>query len=561
MLVGVVDLVLMMLRDNPTRWVGILNPLHSLPHDQLGRFLDELEAVTPDGLPDDVRRPLWDELTGLTAKHRQFLEAKWALPDDLLRRFEAIADRLQLSNDPSRHARLFDWHPDVPGTDKWDHAGYDKTLRQAQGAAVTEALASAGMGSLRALAAASKLPRMVGAVAAETGTEDLGNEILQGLEQEGAQAELAVGWVMRMAELHGQTWGADMAASLSTASEKSRALFFFALPVSESTWALVDAASRDVQERYWQSVRTMSASHEDAEALARRLLEWRKPWGAIDLLSAHIHSADDYAKPSPELIQRALRAALDPDLSETMPPGSLDYALGGLLDYLAAAETDPAVMFELEWAYLPLLQYTRQPHAIYERLAQDPELFADMVCYLFRAKGDTQQPQADEAHEARYSRCWTILHDWRILPGTQEDGTVELPVLEDWIQRSRSLLIERDRADIGDECLGQLLSGSPAGTDGAWPCEAVRSLIETTKSRHLETGVEIGRFNARGVTSRGMFDGGKQEAELASQYRQWADKVGARSPRTGRLLRRLADGYARDARREDDSAERAGDED
>ena len=33
------------------------------------------------------------------------------------------------------------------------------------------------------------------------------------------------------------------------------------------------------------------------------------------------------------------------------------------------------------------------------------------------------------------------------------------------------------------------------------------------------------------------------------------------SVRTGRLLRRLADGYARDARREDESAERAGDED
>jgi hypothetical protein len=244
-----------------------------------------------------------------------------------------------------------------------------------------------------------------------------------------------------------------------------------------------------------------------------------------------------------------------------LPPGSLDYALGSMFDYLAATGTDMATMFELEWAYLPLLQYTRQPHAIYEQLARDPDLFAEIVCYVFRAKGDTQQPKTDEADEARYSRCWTILHDWRRLPGTQEDGSVDLPVLSAWIQRSRSLLIERDRADIGDQCIGQLLSGSPAGTDDAWPCEAVRSVIEMTKSRHLEIGVEIGRFNARGVTSRGMFDGGKQEIALANQYRQWADIVGARSLRTGRILRRLADGYARDARREDDSAERAGDED
>lgn len=359
MLVGVVDQILVMLRDDPTRWVGILNALHSLPHDQLGRFLDELELATPDGLPDGARRPLWDELTDLTAKHRQFHETKWALPDELLRRFETIADRLEPSDDAARHARLFDWHPDLPGTDKWNHDSYDKALRQAQRTAVSEALAAAGLQSLRALAAASKLPRMVGAVAAETGTEELGTEILQGLEQEGAQAELAVGWVMRMAEINGQTCGTDMAASLTIASEHGRALFFFALPVTESTWSLVDADTQGVQEEYWQSVRAMSASPDDVEALAGRLLEWRKPWAVINLLSAHIHRTDDHAKPSPELIQRALRAVLEPNLSETLPPGSLDYALGSLLDYLAAAGTDPDVMFELEWAYLPLLQWVQ----------------------------------------------------------------------------------------------------------------------------------------------------------------------------------------------------------
>ena len=69
------------------------------------------------------------------------------------------------------------------------------------------------------------------------------------------------------------------------------------------------------------------------------------------------------------------------------------------------------------------------------------------------------------------------------------------------MQRARELLREHDRTDIGDECLGELLSGSPVGADGAWPCEAVRSVIEATSSRHLETGLEIGRFNSRGITS------------------------------------------------------------
>ena len=259
-----------------------------------------------------------------------------------------------------------------------------------------------------ALATASKLPRMVGAITAESaGAEELGDQILQELEHEGSGREFAIGWAMRMAELHDQAWRADATASLAAASEQARALFFFALPVDQQTWALVDADTSGVQEQYWQSVRTMGISRDNVEALAQRLLERRRPWAVIDLLTVQLHRTDDRPKPSPDLIHRVLRAALEPNLSETLPPGSLDYALRVLLDHLAAAGTDPGVMFELEWAYLPLLKYTRQPQAIYERLAHDPGLFADIVCYAFRAKGDPPPQQADATAEARFERCWS----------------------------------------------------------------------------------------------------------------------------------------------------------
>jgi hypothetical protein len=69
-----------------------------------------------------------------------------------------------------------------------------------------------------------------------------------------------------------------------------------------------------------------------------------------------------------------------------------------------------------------------------------------------------------------------------------------------------------------------------------------------------------GKFNSRGATFRSPYDGGRQEAALAAQYRGWADLVADRWPRAGRLLRQMAEGYDRDARREDASAEHHGDE-
>jgi hypothetical protein len=456
---------------------------------------------------------------------------------------------------------LFDWHPDLPGTDKHDYEAYDGALRQAQRAAVAEALAVGGLDALLALAAACKLPRMVGAVTAESGTEHLRDRILQELDSEGPHREVAVGWAMRMAELHDQQWRVDTAASLADASEQARVMFLLALPVDPRTWSLVDADNASVQEQYWRSVRTMGIGPDDVEPLAERLLERRRPWAVIDLLTVHLHRNDDRPKPSPDLIRRSLRAALDPNLAETLPPGSLDYNVGFLLDRLAAVGTDVSIMFELEWNYLPLLEHTREPGAIYERLAQDPDLFAELVSCAYRAKGETEPQQVDERAQARILQCWTALRDWRRLPGTEQDGSVDTTTLSSWVQRARALLLERDRAEIGDKCLGELLSASPTGADSVWPCEAVRSIIEATSSMHLDAGLEIGRFYGRGVTARRMFDGGQQEFALAQQHGKWADAVGDRWPRTGRLLRQLAAGYERDARREDESAERPGDED
>jgi hypothetical protein len=66
-------------------------------------------------------------------------------------------------------------------------------------------------------------------------------------------------------------------------------------------------------------------------------------------------------------------------------------------------------------------------------------------------------------------------------------------------------------------------------------------------------------MNQRGVTSRGLYDGGAQERGLADKYKVAADRVRGRWPRSGALLDGLNRSYRNDARREDRSAEGQGD--
>lgn len=170
------------------------------------------------------------------------------------------------------------------------------------------------------------------------------------------------------------------------------------------------------------------------------------------------------------------------------------------------------------------------------------------------------QRELDEQTSALASQTWWVLNGWHGYPGQQPGGGLDGATMLAWVQAARLEFSESDRADIGDEVIGQTFAHSPKGSDGIWPAEAVRDMIETIGSRELENGLVIGKINSRGVTIRGMYDGGEQERALAADFRADSHATKGRWPRTSRLLRELAESYERDAKREDILAEEHADD-
>jgi hypothetical protein len=82
----------------------------------------------------------------------------------------------------------------------------------------------------------------------------------------------------------------------------------------------------------------------------------------------------------------------------------------------------------------------------------------------------------------------------------------------------------------------------------------VRDLVERLGNREIENGIHVGRMNLRGVTSRGIYDGGGQERSLAAEYRRWSVMTAGAWPRTSRLLRELAESYEHEAAEQDTRA-------
>ena len=129
-------------------------------------------------------------------------------------------------------------------------------------------------------------------------------------------------------------------------------------------------------------------------------------------------------------------------------------------------------------------------------------------------------------------------------------------VLREWFRAARAGYAAKNRQEVGDQTIGQVLSGAPTDQDGTWPCKAIREVIEETGSSELELGISIGVFNGRGVWSKGHHEGGDQEEALAKHYDEAAQSAAALYPRTAQMLRRMAADHRRDAYRGDQDADR-----
>jgi hypothetical protein len=113
---------------------------------------------------------------------------------------------------------------------------------------------------------------------------------------------------------------------------------------------------------------------------------------------------------------------------------------------------------------------------------------------------------------------------------------------------------EQECLEACDSQIGQIMARGPVGEDGIFPFKPARDLLEAIGSEEMLDGFICGCFNKRGISSRGAFDGGEQERDLASGYRANAKALEITHPRVSAALERLAQTYDHDGSMEDRGA-------
>jgi transcriptional regulator with XRE-family HTH domain len=549
--------------NSSSRWRALLELWSNFDPEWRKRAVELLKAFARNLRESIEIEAMREALRGLLQKHRGFADAEWAMAEDDLMPLEEVFKALEPTTPEERSRWLFRSNtnflrPNVP----WEVQRAE--LEAAQLAAAQELLEALSPERLLAFASTITQHHALGlAVAKASASDDLKEALLQRglLADDYTSADVSMGILYGLQTSYGEDWVRALwrKAVDENWGERAELRIVRGLPITDVTWAAIEARGRSLGQAYWTSLPVyLVPSHADADYVVENLIAVGRSRAAVEWLGHNIAK-----KPSGALLTRVLKAAAQSDQPPTDGNDSAMFShfLGAILNHL---ETDPTVsedeVIQLEWIYFQALRYSpRRPRTLHRALARNPVFFVDLIKMIFlpaKDSGVNESPPSNmEQAAVLASHAYDVIHKWAHVPGADDNGIIDGAALETWVKRARKLLAEAGRGEIGDMKIGEILSAAVRVPDQPWPPEPVREIIELTRSRALERGFQMGVYNRRGVTVRSPFAGGELERNLAERYRRDADALRFDWDRTAACLDRIAATYEVDATREDLSAE------
>lgn len=538
--------------STPERWITLINALHRFQQETFEVAVERLSAVLSVADADD-RTQIWKALNVEVKHHQKYSSMDWAMSKDRVECLVPLIDQYAPETLVENHTWLFDdWTPPVEGMDD-EGADFTQLVENARLQAMKAVYEALGIQGVLQLADRAKIPHFViySALRLELSYDErlaLFTGLLASTVQE---LELAAGVVMadgiaRFEDRWKEEARSALLGSGLTADRVARVIE--RIPENRQTWLYVETFGDEVARAYWtaKSPYPLEVSADELLHAVGKYREIGRPVAALSAVSRRLGEI-----PTQEVVSLLMEGVEEQNVKPGAQLATSFFDIEKVIKELAERpDTTVEQMASLEFAYLPLLRH--EPEALHRMLLERPSFFMELVCLVFRAKG-AEPVEASALQKGRATTAYQLLKSLKSLPG-QTDKEVNQDVLLGWCLELRRLAAEQNRQDITDQLIGQVLAHAPMSpTDGAWPHEAVRHVIEALASSQVELGIRIERVNMRGAFCKAFGEGGDQERGFAQQAQEWA-QASLDFVRTHAMLELIARSWLEDAERADTAA-------
>lgn len=541
------DLSVGMAKVDLAKLAELVDLLPNLPNPAHSHVLNHLSSEAVLALPETERLSIWEALVNLARKHRNFPDAQWVMPPEIIARIEQVASALAPKSPDLAYRRLFSDRNFELYEETGDFQEQEKKLSLRRQSAVRTILNATQLEGLLDFAAKVANPGAVGLAFGQIDWAGTDNALLpEYLDRpDKAFRDFIANFVWGRFWTKSWPWVESTVTSQWTVNQK--ATFFTFLPFSHETWMRAEAALGEYSAAYWEdvNVRPCEPQHDLVKAV-EKLLQHGRPRAAVTCLGWLILEKIYFPPPL------AIRALLDAVRTQEPMYEPDQYTVGELIKWLQAnPASDPELLFQIEWAYLPLLTpgFGGAPTTLESRLATRPEFFCEVLAIVFRSDKQTEEkPQPSETEQNIAQNAYRLLRAWRTMPGTNPKIAFDAAAFDTWLNEVFRRTKESGHFRIALNQIGQVLPHSPPDPDGLWIHRAVANALNAKDAGEMRSGFTCALFNLRGVYN---FTAGKEELEIAGRYNKQAEALEAAGfHRFATAMRDLAKSYERDAERE-----------
>lgn len=540
----------------PTRWKILISHLSSFPENAIDETLAHLELCLSKQNDED-QFIVWEALRHEYSRHKKYSDANWAFKVESMEKIAKILDDYKPNDIVRASLWIFnDWDSDIEESIE-NAGGILSSVEEMRSEKLREIYFTLGLPGVKDLfQQVNNVFIAAKHISALSLDEEKLNDLFVMLINNKKNIDEACGLLIQYGvERFGTEWLNKIKVYFKqfeiTPDRAGKILA--SLRDSQEIWNIIERFEDNISEKYWLQKQpiAMMGKTSDLFVIMDKYIERGRGLAAIISASQRLSEI-----PSTTLLYLLDIVVKEINSQDIQFDTMLSYYVKKVFDELKqrsdVSETDLAFK---EMTYLPCFPDRDEPLILHRLMMKKPEVFIEAICIVYRSDED-EQTEPSELEVKRATSIYRLLEKLQILPG-QIDNEIDQDKLEDWCENVRHLAKLHHRLEITDHVVGKILAHAPnSSVDNSWPHEAIRHIIEILSSDELEQGIQIGRYNKRGVFTRMLYEGGNQERKLAEQYREWANSM-PHCVRTSAMLFRIADEWEYSAKHADIRAAKA----
>lgn len=493
------------------------------------------------GIHELEREEITKSLRSEISRNREFCNADWAIPKELVDKMEQVLLDL-LPDGCERYEYLFKQNPELLHPIPYEEGTFDyqkrcSYLREVRMKAIHEILDKCGTDALIEFSFKAEDPNELAEIIADTilhRTYDF--PLICKIKLKNHRLYVSVLWHLYQANGLEQFLIALGDAELT--NEQIADMFCYA-PMEPSIWERLEELGEDVARYYWEHIsafRLDKKYNEHWDYFLGQLLKYDRPFSA-----AHIIVFSGYSNST--MIMSILRKCCELQ-DYTEPTGATFRGLAehDILNLFEKLYSDQNIeldkLVQLEVSFLPYFRFNSTPKGIIRHLHNNPIEYVDLITYNYKPDPGSDFTLKEHSDDQR-RLAYEIVEIFKVVPGCGETPISEREFKE-WVTVAQEYADSIGYNSSFAYCFGQVLSYAPLGDDGIFPHEVVRDYFEHTHSEKLIKGFIYGKQSQRGVYTA---TGGMEEKEISIKYHEEASKLRISYPHTAAILEKLAECY------------------